>query len=61
MLLIGNAKPGATVELQVVHRNAKTSTIKAKLGELSDDQPAMTTKKKAKQQPQVRKFQWQSP
>jgi Do/DeqQ family serine protease len=48
--MIGNAKPGTTVELQVVHRNGKMSTIKAKLGELPDDEPAMgRSQKPAKQ------------
>jgi serine protease Do len=40
--MIGNAKPGATVELQVVHRNAKKTSIKAKLGELPSDDNALT-------------------
>jgi serine protease Do len=40
--MIGNAKPGATVELEVVHRNQKTSRIKAKLGELPSDDNALT-------------------
>ncbi|HEY5943843.1 MAG TPA: PDZ domain-containing protein, partial [Kofleriaceae bacterium] len=57
---IGNAKPGTSVELQVVHRNAKTATVKAKLGELKDEQPAMSksSKKQMKQLPRS-KLQWQ--
>jgi serine protease Do len=45
--LIGNAKPGTTVELQVAHRNAnaKKSTLKAKLGELPSDDNALTPKR----------------
>jgi Do/DeqQ family serine protease len=39
--VIGNAKPGTSVELQVVHRNAKTATLKAKLGELPSDESAL--------------------
>ena len=40
--MIGNAKPGTTVELQVAHRNAKKTTLKAKLGELPVDDNALT-------------------
>jgi Do/DeqQ family serine protease len=53
--IIGNAKPGTTVELQVVHRNGKVSTVKAKLGELPDDEPAVGRSQKPAKQPQLRR------
>jgi Do/DeqQ family serine protease len=60
---IGNAKPGTTIDLQVVHRNSKQATIKAKLGELKDDEPVMGRQKKQQQMKQLprgnRMQQWQ--
>jgi len=46
--LIGNAKPGTTIELQVVHRNSKSSTVRAKLGQLPDDDNALTPQQRAR-------------
>jgi Do/DeqQ family serine protease len=59
---IGNAKPGTTIDLAVVHRNQKTATVKAKLGELKDDEPVMGRTKKPqqmRQQPRRMQQQWQ--
>ncbi len=39
--LIGNAKPGSTIQLEVAHRNSKKGTLKAKLGELPSDESAL--------------------
>jgi serine protease Do len=61
--MIGNAKPGTTAELAVVHRNGKSATVKAKLGQLPDDEPSISKSNKVKQQPQRRQLQqqpWQS-
>ena len=44
--MIGNAKPGTSIELKVVHRDGKAATLKAKLGEQQDDAPAIAPKKK---------------
>jgi Do/DeqQ family serine protease len=54
--MIGNAKPGATVELDVTHRDGKSTTLKAKLGELKDEAPPMSKRKsRGFQQPRVPK------
>ncbi len=57
--LIANAKPGTIVELQVVHRNSKASTMKAKLGELPDEQSVLKGRNKKQQQKPQRQMQWQ--
>jgi len=61
---IAALKPGATVEVAVAHRDGKTATVKAKLGELKDEAPPMARSKKQRQQQPQRKsqqWQWQSP
>ena len=61
--LIGNAKPGASVELKVVHRNSKTATVKAKLGELPADDNALKPQQpqRARKKPQLRQVNPFSP
>jgi len=64
--VIGNAKPGTTIELAVVHRNGKSTSLKAKLGEQKDDAPAIAPKRKIKTSPKMKQMQvpqqvpWQS-
>ena len=50
---IGMIKPGTQIELAITHRNAKTSTVKAKLGELPEE-PALGQKRQ-RQQPRMRR------
>ncbi|HEX5060914.1 MAG TPA: trypsin-like peptidase domain-containing protein, partial [Kofleriaceae bacterium] len=61
---IAALKPGSTVEVAIAHRDGKTATVKAKLGELKDEEPPMARSKKQRQQQPQRKsqqWQWQSP
>jgi serine protease Do len=58
--MIAAVKPGTTIELAVTHRNSKTATMKAKLGELKDEAPPMSSKRKPQRTPKAQQ-QWHSP
>jgi serine protease Do len=54
---IAMIKPGTAVELDVIHRDAKSTTVKAKLSALSDSQPNIANPQmQRKQQPRVRRY-----
>jgi Do/DeqQ family serine protease len=53
---IAMTKPGTTVALDFVHRNGKTASAKAKLGELPDDQPAIRGNMRQRPMPKNRRF-----
>jgi len=52
---IAMIKPGSTVELGVSHRNAKTTTVKAKLGELPDEPALGQSSRRRGATPKVRR------
>jgi serine protease Do len=61
---IAMSKPNTTIELAVTHRDGKTTTVKAKLGELKDETPPMAKGKSKK--PTIKKLapqqlQWGTP
>jgi Do/DeqQ family serine protease len=55
---IASAKPGTTIELDVVHQDGQRAVIKAKLGELPD---RSREQEMEQQQPQIQRFQWHTP
>jgi serine protease Do len=57
---IAAAKPGTTVELDVVHQDGRRATIKARLGELPDRSRAQELEEQ-QSQPQMRHWEWHSP
>jgi Do/DeqQ family serine protease len=57
---IAAAKPGTTVELDVVHQDGRRATIKARLGELPDHSRAQELEQQ-QMQPQIRHWEWHSP
>jgi serine protease Do len=62
---IAMSKPNSTIELAVTHRDGKTATVKAKLGELKDEAPPMA-KSKSSKKPSIKKvtprqLQWGTP
>jgi Do/DeqQ family serine protease len=60
---IAMMKPNSTVQLAVTHRDGKTRTVKAKLGELKDETPPMA-KSKSSKKPSIKKLaprQWATP
>jgi hypothetical protein len=60
---IAMTHPGTQVQLEVMHHDGKTATIKPKLGELTDEieQAAAQQAQPQRSKPQVRRWTWQSP
>jgi hypothetical protein len=63
---IAMSKPNTTIELAVTHRDGKTTTVKAKLGELKDEAPPMVKGKANSKKPSLKKaapqqWQWGTP
>ncbi|HEY1551623.1 MAG TPA: trypsin-like peptidase domain-containing protein [Kofleriaceae bacterium] len=56
---IAAQKPGATVELDVVHQDGQRATVKAKLGELPERSRQQELEQQ--QQPQIRRYEWHTP
>jgi Do/DeqQ family serine protease len=57
---IAAQKPGATVELDVVHQDGQRATVKAKLGELPERSRQQEIEQQ-QQQPQIRRYEWHNP
>ena len=62
--MIAMSKPNTSIELAVTHRGGKTTTVKAKLGELKDEEPPIAKGKSKK--PSIKKIapqqlQWGQP
>jgi len=58
---IAAAKPGSTVDLEVIHRGGGKATVKAKLGELPADDSVVRARPAAKQRRPQQQQQWQWP
>ena len=63
---IAMSKPNTSIELSVTHRDGKTTTVKAKLGELKDEAPPMAKGKSTSKKPSIKKaapqqWQWGTP
>jgi len=70
--MIAMNRPGTQIELEVMHHDGKSATVKAKLGELPDETAQMQQMQQMqlqrrgmqpsqKRKPQVRRWTWQSP
>jgi len=65
--MIASIKPGTQVDLDIIHRDGKTASVKAKLAALPDEpsqldpRTQVPSKQRQKQQPKVRRWSFQSP